>query len=107
LSKFFFIIGTLLILSVFGLSTYQHELVHVFAYQKVGVETSIQLKDYQGIPAIATIHETKPIRDLTNLELANSYNESINYNLAPLLIGIMTMIFLGFAYIGKEIGDKK
>jgi len=85
--NFFLLAGVIIIaVSVFG-SIYYHELNHRLLYAKIGATTIL---DEKGLRAISPAN----YKDLTNFDLANSFNESIEYNLMPLLLGIMGLLFL-------------
>jgi hypothetical protein len=99
----FTITAILILFSSLGVSIYQHELVHVTIDNKVGITSHIEYYPLNGIPALATIRDTTQTRELTNLELAHSFNESIAYNLTPLLAGIMAILILGFILIANQL----
>jgi hypothetical protein len=96
-------VGAIIIIaSVFG-SIYYHELNHRLLYAKIGATTIL---DEKGLRAISPAN----YKDLTNFDLANSFNESIEYNLMPLLLGIMGLLFLillALIIFLKEKKDKK
>lgn len=102
-----FVFGLIIIISCYALSTYQHEQVHVLNNTAVGYGSEIKLNMDQNNFAIGTYKTGEFKRDLTNYELAQNYNEAINYNLTPLLMGIMLIIFLGFIDISTKLGELK
>jgi len=102
-----FILLTLLLLCLgIGLSLYQHEIAHVMINSKAGINSHVDFFAYNGMPAIATIRDTDQTKDLSNLELAHSFNESIGYNLTPLLAGIMGILIIGFMAILNKMEVK-
>lgn len=107
MNKKFIYFGILIIFTCVSLSIYQHELNHIFINEKVGIDSKLifGFKDY--IPAVGVQRLGEAQNKLSNLELAHSFNESINYNLTPLLIGIMLIIFLGFIHIVENIKELK
>jgi len=96
--KSFFVFGVLLMLLCFGLGVYQHEMVHVINNSKAGMQSYFVVNAL----GVATVNDQNFQRDLTNLELAQSFNESVSYNLWAPLFGIMAMVFLGFIFIGTK-----
>ena len=104
--NWFIFVGVFVMIACFGLGTYQHELVHVQNNEAVGCESNIYFGIYKGLPAIGVQRIGEFKEDMTNYELAQSFNEAIGYNLNPLLIGLMLTMFLGFFYIGEKVNKK-
>jgi len=105
--KAFFVLATLTLVLCLGLSLYQHELVHVAVNNKVGFDSRIEFMVHDNMPVLATIREGTQTKELSNLELAHSFNESISYNLTPLLTGIMGILVIGFMAILNKMEVNK
>jgi len=106
--NWFFVFGIVLVVSMLGLSVYQHELVHSMVNEKAGVESELKFALYDGwLPAVGVQRLNVPTKEISNYDSLHLQNEIINYNLLPSLIGIMSIMLLGFVYIGEKIGDKK
>ena len=107
-ANWFFVFGIVLVVSMLGLSVFQHELVHSQINEKAGVESELKLALYDGwIPAIGVQRLNAPTKEISNYDALHLQNEIINYNLFPSLIGIMVIMLIGFVYIGDRLGDKK
>jgi len=93
----------MILVAIFSLAgTVQlHEFNHVSINQRAGISSHI---DYvSGFPAVATVRDSEPTKDLTNLELAHSFNESINYNTMLFFIGIIAEMILCVMYLGIPV----
>lgn len=96
----------LLLACVIGL--YGHEQVHILVNNQTGQNSTLKFGLYDGwLPAIGVEKTGAVESDLTNAELAHSFNESINYNLTPLLFGIMMVLIMGFSEVLKKLDVKK
>jgi hypothetical protein len=86
------ILAAITLIRSVSLSLIQHEMAHASFHKNAGqqVEYGISLTSAYVQPM------EQPTKDLTNLELADAYNESIAYNLSPLLGGILCLQFLAF-----------
>ena len=108
MSKYFFIIGGILLFSICFISMWQHEQVHSIINNKAGVESEMIFTMYEGyVPDVGVQQLTGQTREIREVDKYHIQNEIINYNLFTPLIGIMIMLFLGFFYIGEKIGDRK
>ena len=109
MSDYFFVFGIVLVVSMLGLSVFQHELVHSQINEKAGVESELKFALYDGwMPAIGVQRLNQPTKEISNYDTLHLQNEIINYNLLPSLIGITMAILIGFFYIGEKIeGVKK
>ena len=94
--RFFIFFSLVIMLLMMGVSLYQHELAHETFNTKFGIESEwIYEWDRIGIRSYGEQPET--------LKLMHGINEAVSYNLAPLVSGIMLIIFCGFLYIGMKI----
>ena len=108
MSDYFFVFGIMLVVSMLGLSVFQHELVHTQINEKAGVESELKFALYDGwLPAVGVQRLNTPTKEISNYDALHLQNEIINYNLLPSLMGIMAILLLGFVYVGEKIGDKK
>ena len=108
MSKWFFVFGSLVLVSMLGLTIFQHELVHTMINNRAGVESEIKFALYDGwIPAVGVQRLNAPTKEISNYDALHLQNEIVNYNLLPSLFGIMAILLLGFFYVGEKIGDKK
>jgi hypothetical protein len=100
---YFITFFALLIVSFIG-TTWMHETVHVLNNEKVGIKSHLEFAMYKDfMPSIVTVGESGPVREFSNLELAHSFNEAINYNLVMPLFGVMSILIVGFYYLGNKI----
>jgi hypothetical protein len=103
MSNWFFVFGIMLVVSMLGLSVFQHELVHSQINAKAGVESELKFVLYDGwLPAVGVQRLNAPTKEISNYDALHLQNEIINYNLFPSLIGIMAIMLLGFVYIGDR-----
>lgn len=108
MNDYFFVFGIMLVVSMLGLSVFQHELVHSQINERAGVESELKFVLYDGwLPAVGVQRLNTPIKEISNYDALHLQNEIINYNLLPSLMGIMAILLLGFVYVGEKIGDKK
>jgi hypothetical protein len=104
--NWFVLVGVIIMALSLGVSFFQHELVHVNNAEKEGIDSYITfLPDKLAIATVRIETGTKVLSK--EGVLANSINEAVAYNLTPLFVGIMGVMFLGFFYIGKVVGDKE
>jgi hypothetical protein len=105
--KFFFATFFCLVL-VLGIgTTYFHEMVHVITNDSVGIESETKFALYDGwLPAVGIQRIGLAKRDLNNYEVIHLQNEIINYNITPMLFGLMITMFLGFVYVGEKVQRK-
>jgi len=95
-NKLFFVLGIVTIFLMMGVSLYQHELAHQFFNDKFGLKSEWFFAwDKIGIKTYGEQPEA--------LKIMHGMNEAVSYNLAPLLSGIMLILFLGFWYLGEKI----
>lgn len=108
MSSNFFVFGLVVILAL-GLGiVFLHEQVHVFINNGTGQDSRIVFGVYDGFIPFVGVEKTGAVeRDLTNAEIAHSFNESINYNLTPLLFGLMLLTVMGFSEVLKKMDVKK
>lgn len=104
----FFVFGLVVILAL-GLGTvFLHEQVHVFVNEGTGQDSRLVFGVYDGFIPFVGVEKTGAVeRDLTNAEIAHSFNESINYNLTPLLFGLMLLTVMGFSEVLKRMDVKR
>ena len=82
MSNWFFVFGIVLVVSMLGLSVFQHELVHSQINAKAGVESELKFVMYDGwIPAIGVQRLNAPTKEISNYDSLHLQNEIINYNL--------------------------
>jgi len=97
LDKIFIFAFIFILLGGLSISLYQHELAHVFFNDKYGLESEY----FFDLPWAIGVKTLGPQTD--NLKLMHSFNESISYNLVPLLSGIIGVLGMGFWYLGGKI----
>lgn len=99
----FFIIGLVLLIALFGITTFSHEQVHVLANERVGLDSKPVVTLYEGwLPAVGIEYSGLIERDLTNYDLIQLQNEVVNYNVTPVLFGIMMVLIMGFSEVLKR-----
>jgi surfactin synthase thioesterase subunit len=86
---------------VFGCSVggiYMHELAHQQFFRQAGVSTHFEVSGFK----VLTVPENSPTKELSNLDLANAFNEAVTYNLIPQTLMIGLILFCGFIYLGDK-----
>ena len=97
-------IGIFLI--TFASQIYLHEQVHAKNFERAGatVKFGYEFGNWLAPVKFYTQATSQQLTDLDNLQLANSINDAIGYNLYPYLLGIMSLLLLILAalVIGNE-----
>lgn len=104
----FFVFGFILLVGLFIGTIVYHESVHVMANDKVGFDSEFKVMLWKGVvPAVAIQSSGEFEKDLTNYEMIQLQNEVVNYNVIPVLFGIMMVLIMGFSEVLKRMDVKK